>query len=56
MSSAANALRDADEAIKAVDPSTTWEGAVTRIKWVMDTVSAAAEVRHGAMPFKFILD
>ncbi len=39
-----NALRDADEATKAIDLPSTWEGAVARIKWLMDTVSPAAEV------------
>ncbi|SRR6266702_844477 len=55
MSPAENALRDADEATKAINLSSTWEGAVARIKWVMDTVSPAAEVRHSAMSFALCL-
>ncbi len=43
------AVRSADEAKKPVDRKNTWQGAVSRIKWVMDTVSPIAEVR--AIPF-----
>ncbi len=39
------ALRRADEAKKPIDRKNTWKGAVSRIKWVMDTVSPIAEVR-----------
>ncbi len=39
------AVRRADEAKKPIDRKNTWEGAVSRIKWVMDTVSPIAEVR-----------
>ncbi len=39
------ALRCADEAKKPIDRTNTWEGAISRIKWVMDTVSPIAEVR-----------
>ncbi len=39
------ALRCADEAMKPMDRSNTWEMAVGRIKWVMDTLSPIAEVR-----------
>ncbi len=49
MSPAENALRSADGAVVAIDISNTWEGALERIKWVMDTVSPVAEVR--AMSF-----
>lgn len=42
MSPTGDALRDTDEAIKAIDLSDTWAGAVARIKWTMDTLSAAA--------------
>ncbi len=49
MSPAENALRSADGAVVAIDLSNTWEGALERIKWVMDTVSPVAEVR--AMSF-----
>ena len=56
VSPAENALNDADEAAKAIHLSSTWEGAVARIQWVMDTVSPVAEVRHGAMSFYLMLD
>ncbi len=39
------ALRRADEAKKPIDRKNTWKGAVSRIKWVMDTVSPITEVR-----------
>jgi len=48
------ALRRADEAKKPIDRANTWKGAVSRIKWVMDTVSPIAEVR--AMPILPLLD
>jgi hypothetical protein len=54
--SAENALRDADEATKAINLTSTWEGAVARIKWVMDTVSPVAGVRRCAMSFFLMLD
>ena len=54
MSPAKNALRNADEAMMTINLSNTWEGALERIKWVMDTVSPVAEVR--AMSFLPILD
>ncbi len=38
-------LHRADEAKKPIDRTNTWKGAVSRIKWVMDTVSTIAEVR-----------
>ncbi|KAH9051943.1 hypothetical protein EDB87DRAFT_627171 [Lactarius vividus] len=44
VSPAENALRVADEAAKAINLSSTWEGAVARIKWVVDTVSPVAEL------------
>ena len=47
-----NPLHRADEAMKRIVPidrSNTWEGAVRRIKWVMDTLGPIAEVR--VMPF-----
>ncbi len=46
------ALHRADEAMRRIDPidqSNTWERAVGRIKWVMDTLGPIAEVR--AMSF-----
>ena len=39
------AVRRTDEAKKLIDRKNTWEGAVSRMKWVMDTVSPIAEVR-----------
>ncbi len=38
-------LRRADEAKKPIERKNTWKGAVSGIKWVMDTVSPIAEVR-----------
>ena len=40
-----HALHRADEAMKRIDRSNTWERAVGRIKWVMDTLGPIAEVR-----------
>src|SRR6266702_1036323 len=48
MSSTEKALisvRRADEAKKPIDRANTWKGAVSRIKWVMDTIGPIAEVR-----------
>ena len=39
------ALRRADEAKNPIDRKNPWKGAVSRIKWVMDTVSPVTEVR-----------
>ncbi len=39
------ALRRTDEAKKPIDRANTWKGAISRIKWVMDTVGPIAEVR-----------
>ncbi|KAF8260400.1 hypothetical protein EI94DRAFT_904244 [Lactarius quietus] len=44
MSSAEDALQIADDAMTALNLSDTWEGALERIKWVMDTVSPVAEL------------
>ncbi|KAH9000465.1 hypothetical protein EDB92DRAFT_506182 [Lactarius akahatsu] len=44
MSPAKNALRHADEAMTTIDLSNTLEGALERIKWVMDVVSSVAEL------------
>jgi len=38
-------LDRADEVKKLIDRSDTWEGAVGKIKWVMDTLNPVAEVR-----------
>jgi hypothetical protein len=56
MSPAENALRDADEATKAINLTSTWEGAIARIKWVMDTLSPVAGVRRRAMFLYLMFD
>jgi hypothetical protein len=56
MSPAENALHGADEATKAINLTSTWESTVERIKWVIDTVSPVAGVRHSAMSFYLMLD
>ncbi len=40
-------VRDAEKAMKPIDHVNTvaWKGAVSKIKWVMDTLSGVAEVR-----------
>ncbi|KAI9436509.1 hypothetical protein BJY52DRAFT_1217862, partial [Lactarius psammicola] len=38
------ALRRADEAKKPIDRKKTWKGVVSRIQWMMDTVSPIAEL------------
>ena len=43
------ALRRADKSMKRIDRSNRWEGAVGRIKWVMDMLGPIAEVR--VIPF-----
>ena len=49
MSPAENALRDAEEVMAIINVSKTWEGALERIKWVMDTLSPIAEVRYNVL-------
>ena len=39
------AIDQADQAMKRIDRSNSWQGAVGRVKWVMDTLSPIAEVR-----------
>jgi hypothetical protein len=56
MSTAENTLHDADEATKAIDLTNTWEGAVARIQWLMDTLSPVAGVRHSGMSFYLMPD
>ena len=56
MSPAEKALRDADEATKAINLTSTWESTVERIKWVIDTVSPVAGVRHSTMSSYLLLD
>ncbi|KAH9014670.1 hypothetical protein EDB85DRAFT_2213593 [Lactarius pseudohatsudake] len=43
VSPAESALHGTDEAIATINLSNKWEGALGRIKWVMDTVSPVAE-------------
>jgi hypothetical protein len=56
MSAAENTLHDADEATKAITLTNTWEGAVARIQWLMDTLSPVAGVCHSAMSCYLIPD
>jgi hypothetical protein len=49
ISSAENALQLANEVMVTMNLSDTWEGALERIKWVMDTVSPVAEVCHDVL-------
>lgn len=53
---AENALRDAYEATKTISLTNTWEGAVARIQWLIDTLRPVAGVRHSAMSFYLIPD
>ena len=39
------ALDQADEVMERIDRLNTWEGAVGKIKWLMDTLGPIAEVR-----------
>ena len=54
-SPAENALRDAKEAMTTINLSKTWDGALERVKWVMDTLSPVAGVRCNVV-FLPILD
>ncbi len=45
MSPVEDALHDAGEAMTTINLPSTWDSALERIKWVMDTVSPVAEVR-----------
>jgi hypothetical protein len=49
MSSAEHALQIANEAMTTISLSDTWEVALERIKWVMETVSPVAEVRSNIL-------
>ena len=51
MSLAENALHDADEATHAIELANTWQRAVARIQWLMDTLNPITGVRHSAMSF-----
>jgi hypothetical protein len=42
---AENALREAKDAMTTINLCDTWESALERIKWVMDTLGPVAEVR-----------
>jgi hypothetical protein len=56
MSAAKNALHDTDAATKAIVLTNTWEGAVARIQWLLDTLSPVAGVRHSTMSFYIMPD
>ena len=56
MSPAKGALQGADEATKAINLTSTWESAVERIKWVIDTVSPVAGVRLSPISLYLLLD
>ena len=56
MSPTKDALLIADEATKGINLTSTWEGAVERIKWVIDTVSPVAGVRHSPISCYLMLD
>jgi hypothetical protein len=49
------AFHRAGEAMKAIDRSNTWENAVERINWLMETLGPIAEVRS-TMPFFVAVD
>ena len=49
MSLTENALHDAKEAMMTINLSDTREGALKRIKWVMDTLSPVAGVRRNVL-------
>ena len=49
MSPAEDALHDAKEVMATINLSKTWEGALERIKWVMDILSPVAEVRYSVL-------
>ncbi|KAH9016554.1 hypothetical protein EDB85DRAFT_1898048 [Lactarius pseudohatsudake] len=51
VSPAENALRDADGAMTSINLSNKWEGALVRIKWVVDTLGPVAEVHHDVLFF-----
>jgi hypothetical protein len=45
ISATEKALHDADNAVKTMDLYNTWDKALGRIRWVMDTIGPIAEVR-----------
>ena len=49
MSLAENALHDAKEVVATINLSKTREGALERIKWVMDTLGPMAAVRRNVL-------
>jgi hypothetical protein len=49
MSPAEIALYDTEEFMATINLSKTWEGALERIKWVMDTLSPVAAVRRNVL-------
>jgi hypothetical protein len=46
---AENALREANDAMTTINLCDTWESALERIKWVMDTLGPVAEVRMNGL-------
>ena len=53
ISPAETALNDAKEVMATINLSKTWEGALERIKWVMDTLSPVAGVRCSVLLANF---
>ncbi|KAH8993376.1 hypothetical protein EDB92DRAFT_1980344 [Lactarius akahatsu] len=54
VSPAVSALHGAGEAMATINLSNKWEGALGRIKWVMDTVNPVAEVRYIVRPLPIL--
>ncbi|KAH9032428.1 hypothetical protein EDB85DRAFT_1246531 [Lactarius pseudohatsudake] len=46
---AGNTLHGAEKVMTTINISSKWEGALERIKWVMDTLSPVAEVRYDVL-------
>jgi hypothetical protein len=46
---AENALREANDVMTTINLCDTWESALERIKWVMDTLGPVAEVRMNGL-------
>jgi hypothetical protein len=49
MSLAKDAIRDADKAMPTINLSDTWQSALGRIEWVMDTLSPVAGVSYDVL-------
>ena len=56
ISPAENAINDAKEAMTTINLSKTWEDAIERVKWVMDTLSPVAEVRYNVLSCKSLAE